>query len=156
MKDEIKEILDKLKSLVYDEYCLEFSVDYIDRKEEKILLDHITNLQKEINKLTAESTEWESKYYDLQEENDYLKDIVSNTELSDEIKKADKWSKRELYKINYQRLLVNKRLREENERLKMNNGKASEMIKFIATERPLTMTELNKVYYILKGSDKDE
>ena len=36
--------------------------------------------------------------------------------------------------------------------------KAGEMIRFIAfnSERPLTMTELNKVYYILKGSDKDE
>lgn len=45
MTEEIKEILDKLKSLVYDDYCLEFSVDYIGRKEEKALLDYITNLQ---------------------------------------------------------------------------------------------------------------
>lgn len=47
MSKEIKEILDKLKLLCYDDYCLEFSVDYIERKEEKILLDYITNLQQE-------------------------------------------------------------------------------------------------------------
>ena len=38
------------------------------------ILDLITNLQEEINKLTAESTEWESKCYDLQKENEILKE----------------------------------------------------------------------------------
>ena len=33
-------------------------------------------LKQEINKLTAESTEWESKCYDLQQENDKLKEII--------------------------------------------------------------------------------
>lgn len=39
--------------------------------------DYITNLQQEINKLTAESTEWESKYYDLQQENERLKEQIN-------------------------------------------------------------------------------
>ena len=41
----------------------------------KTLLDYITNLQEEVNKLTAESTEWESKCYDLQEENEILREL---------------------------------------------------------------------------------
>ena len=90
MKDEIKEILDNLKNK-------DISVDDLTHNDKVKLIDYITNLQ---------------------EENDYLKDIVSNTELSNEIKKADKWSKRELYKINFHRLLINGRLREEIERLK--------------------------------------
>ena len=97
MNDEIKEILDRL--FVYRNENDEMKYqpeDILTIDDVWLLLDYITNLQ---------------------EENDYLKDIVSNTELSNEIKKADKWSKRELYKINYQRLQANKRLREENERL---------------------------------------
>lgn len=63
MNEEIKEILDKLKSLVYDDYCLEFSVDYIERKEEKILLDYVTNLQQAIKdtKDTADDMLFELK-----------------------------------------------------------------------------------------------
>lgn len=63
MNNDIKEILDKLNKLCYDDYCLEFSVDYIERKEEKLLLDYITNLQeenkrlKEENKMTDEQIE---------------------------------------------------------------------------------------------------
>ena len=51
MNEEIKEILDRLKKLCYDDYCLEFSVDYIERKDEKLLLDYIINVQEEINEL---------------------------------------------------------------------------------------------------------
>lgn len=35
----------------------------------------IEEKDKEIDKLTAESTEWESKFYDLQQENERLKTI---------------------------------------------------------------------------------
>lgn len=60
MKDEIKEINIKIPGQI---------LDYVDTKEHLIeLFNYITNLQEEINKLTAESTEWESKCYDLQEE----------------------------------------------------------------------------------------
>ena len=87
MNEEIKEILENLNtaSEIFD-YTL-------DPKQCTLLLDYIINLQKlvkkydkeltrktqqyeylrhhdfskEIDKLTAESTEWESKCYDLQE-----------------------------------------------------------------------------------------
>ena len=124
MKDEIKEILDKLKD---KNNYISHSMILLSIKETTTLYDYITNLQKKVEQyenpddLTLITMYCDLKAKDkikqLQEENDYLKDIVSNTELSDEIKKADKWSKRELYKINYQRLQVNGRLREENERL---------------------------------------
>ncbi|MBQ1551245.1 MAG: hypothetical protein IIZ67_03995 [Bacilli bacterium] len=111
MKNEIKEILDFKEDADYKR----LSVDEI-----VILKDYITNLQ---------------------EENDYLKDIVSNTELSNEIKKADKWSKRELYKINYQRLKANQRLQEENERLREENER---LIISLSAQEELTMNEYNK------------
>lgn len=69
MKDEIKEILD---DLLFTTTLPNVSVKL---SEEKLyqLKDYITNLQKEVDKLTAESTEWESKCYDLQEENKTLR-----------------------------------------------------------------------------------
>lgn len=57
MNNEIKEIIDKLKLLCYDDYSLEVSVDYIRRKAEKILLDYITNLQEENERLNNIITE---------------------------------------------------------------------------------------------------
>lgn len=42
----------------------------------------IKNLQEEVNKLTAESTEWESKCYDLQEE---LNDTIKENKHLDEV-----------------------------------------------------------------------
>ena len=49
MKDEIKEILDKLKMMKYDESSPEIPLDLISRKAEKTLLDYITNLQEKVN-----------------------------------------------------------------------------------------------------------
>lgn len=72
MKDEIKEILDKLKLLCYDDYCLEFSVDYIERKEEKLLLDLITNLQEENKRLNKIEQEHQKLNGELREENNRL------------------------------------------------------------------------------------
>lgn len=76
MNDEIKEILNKLKSLVYDDYCLEFSVDYIERKEEKLLLDYITNLQKEIDRLNNMLNNADNKNLLLIEEINEKQDII--------------------------------------------------------------------------------
>lgn len=75
MNNEIKEILDNLKNKDNDIKGINF-LKYQDltRGEINLLLDYITNLQQEINKLTAESTEWESKCYDLQQENERLKE----------------------------------------------------------------------------------
>ena len=66
MKEEIKEILEDVKRhLDYVEATGQCSIR---DNEMKAMYDYITNLQEEVNKLTAESTEWESKCYDLQEE----------------------------------------------------------------------------------------
>lgn len=99
MQEEIKEILDKLKDENwYDELDLT-GTKWVELKWEEthLLLDYITNLQQEINKLTAESTEWESKCYELQQENERLNNCIDDQErvingLID---------KRDLYKINY-------------------------------------------------------
>ena len=130
MKDEIKEILDNPKILM-----LSYG-NYISLDDYVKLKDCITNLQEEYQTELDENfklSEWlvqkQKRIEELEKETDYLKDIVSNTELSDEIKKADKWSIRELYKINYQRYQVNKRLRKENERLiKINKEQANHLI----------------------------
>ena len=43
-------------------------LDFVDTKEHLLdLFYYITNLQQDIDKLTAESTEWESKYYEMQD-----------------------------------------------------------------------------------------
>ena len=51
MSEDIKEILDKFRKLEYDDYELEYDIDQIERKEEKLLLDYITNLQEENEEL---------------------------------------------------------------------------------------------------------
>ena len=71
--------------------------------------DYITNLQQEIDKLTAESTEWESKYYDLQQENERLKIQVSAREelyeySQSRIDKAIEYIKQEEIEITYHEL----------------------------------------------------
>lgn len=58
MTDEEK--LKKIKINNNSAYCNKDDVDF--------LLNLIENQQKEIEKLTAESTEWESKVYELQDE----------------------------------------------------------------------------------------
>ena len=101
MEDETK-ILNKLLEYFKESNINDFGYEkdkLISYEEAQILLDYITNLQedydkamklvdkgvedsyikikeqqKEVDKLTAESTEWESKCYDLQEENERLKE----------------------------------------------------------------------------------
>lgn len=116
MKDETKEILDKL--------------DYIiSRTEDDILVNdygievenYITNLQDKV--------EW-----------------YENIEVNKTIDK---------FRLEHNKEI--KRLNKENEDYKLRCEKASELIRFIAfnSERPLTVTELNKVYNILKGVGKE-
>ena len=120
MNNEIKEILDNPKILILsygsyisiDDYCkikdcitnLQEKYD-IAQKDIEILTSNyndlvkmsenkITNLQEEVNKLTAESTEWESKCYDLQEENERLKE---NAIHNDKVVDKAKWNEM-LYK----------------------------------------------------------
>ena len=69
MKDEIKEILDIERYRNKDGYAENINLL---PSEIVAIKDYITNLQEEINILTAESTEWESKFYDLQEEYEKL------------------------------------------------------------------------------------
>ena len=95
MNNEIKEILNYLKDDTKSFIICGVSYYKISDYKTKVLLDYITNLQnensrlknnnqamqeemtktwekydnlqKEINKLTAESTDWESKYYEMQD-----------------------------------------------------------------------------------------
>lgn len=68
------------------------------------------------------------------------------------------------YATLYENIIINTAedyittLQKEEENYKLRCEKAGDMIKFIAynSERPLTMTELNKVYNILQGSDDNE
>jgi len=85
MNKEIKEILDNL----------DFNINHtkgwveplgLNQDTWKILLDYITNLQQEINKLTAKSTEWESKYYEMQDNFHTANDEIER--LSNRIDKA--------------------------------------------------------------------
>lgn len=86
MKDEIKEILEfkenadykrlsysEIKTLLDNIIILEKELDYMVKCDEENQ-QRIIELGEEINKLTAESTEWESKCYDLQEENKEIKE----------------------------------------------------------------------------------
>lgn len=77
-ENEIKEILKDIEKGVKtgkDKNDIKVGGICYEWQDLKIVLDYITNLQQEINKLTAESTEWESKCYDLQQENERLNEI---------------------------------------------------------------------------------
>ena len=69
MKDEVKEILDILNRMAKEnkesDNPLQATVILFEILYK--VLDYITNLQEQVNKLTVESTEWESKCYELQE-----------------------------------------------------------------------------------------
>ncbi len=104
MTEEIKEILEALKPHNdIKEYPL-----YLNRKQQDLLYDYITNLQQENEKLTAESTEWESKYYELQKGlekvNDTIKELRDNNAL-------------ELVKISINSEYINT----QNENIRLNN-----------------------------------
>lgn len=105
MTEEIKEILDKLEKVANRETASRNALMEMKDTDYRDLLDYITNLQQEINKLTAESTEWESKYYDLQQENEFLK--LNNPEQNMEHFRIIKENKRKI-----------DNLRKENKKLK--------------------------------------
>ena len=117
MNDEIKKILDYWQFYINEPNNYKLLNVYFD--EIKKVLDYITNLQQEINKLTAESTEWESKCYDLQQENERLKEKI-------------KFLRKELsfiYDINHHNLGERIRLGKEKEDYKSRCEKAIEVIK---------------------------
>lgn len=81
--------------------------------------------------------------------------------MNDEIKEILDYFRK--YATLYENIIINKiedcitNLQEEKEDYKSRCEKASSMIQFIAynSERPLTLTELNKVYYILKEKERN-
>jgi hypothetical protein len=86
---------------------------------------------------------------------DEIKEILNITETADYKKlSVDELIVIKDYIIDLQ--VENRQTKLLNELYKLRNEKAREMISFIAfnSERPLTITELNKVYNILQGSDK--
>ena len=94
MSEDIKEILDGFKEILdnptttdecYDGRIIEIDRSYdLDLDEIKLLLDYITNLQEELNKLTAESTEWENKFYIEAKKNDKAIARINEGIFSDE------------------------------------------------------------------------
>ena len=132
MNKEIKEILDKLKLLCYDNYCLEFSVDYIERKEEKLLLDYITNLQECYNDNVNRYEELIEKYSNLQEENEKLNTVIET------LKETNHLLINQKYKLEY-----------ELDKLDELKDKAIEIIKLCNSKCA------KEVINILQGSDKE-
>ena len=64
-------------------------LDYVETVEKaEELIDYINNLQEETNKLTAESTEWESKFYDLQEKCENYRKLKERYQIEKELYKS--------------------------------------------------------------------
>jgi len=162
MKDETKEINISENVLIALGDLTNGALNYYKATETvkvkySTILDYITNLQVEINKLTAESTEWESKCYNLQEENERLKN--GYCELKVKCNNGECDCTNEEYDGMVQANMKGKLLLED---YKSRNEKAIEYIKSIEYEDGFT----NKmVYYdedetciellnILQGSDK--
>lgn len=119
MKDEIKEILDKLNSGVWEKDEQEISYKILFSNEVYQLLYYITNLQEENNKL--KNLEYKFFYCSEDEESftleDYLQLGNKLYDLEEENKKIK--NKLEDEKKNYKRITTY--LQEENERLKEEN-----------------------------------
>ena len=146
MNKETEKILETFKK-INEEYSLNTELDFEDYEIPNIylkqFLDYITNLQEELDRcvkanviLDNENTELQNKITNLQERCEYLE--RSNNRREDEIMSLrDECVDGETYKSRCE--------------------KARGMIRFIVynSERPLTITELNKVYNILGGDDND-
>ena len=164
MNNEIKEILDKLKS----GFCSALTYEK--------LLDYITNLQKKYDKaltdLVKEShtrMELENKITDLQEENEKLLEKFSNKieEVSDLIKENERLKERCEYlqrscKRKEEQMLDYRMEYMEQEDYKSRNEKAIEFIEHENFKRKLLGFSENKylkniqkeLIEILKGEDK--
>lgn len=115
MKDGIKEILENLKNKSFGEYELEYVDDVISRKDIKLLLDYITNLQEKVNQYENPDdltlfymwldVKAKDKIKQLQQENEFLK--LNNPEMNMEHFRIIKENKRKI-----------DNLRKENHRLK--------------------------------------
>lgn len=84
MTEEIKEILDELKNddyiRPYEDVYSEYPIKTIDKKQTKILLNYITNLQQYYNDNVNKYEELLVKYSDLQKEKEELKIKISARE----------------------------------------------------------------------------
>lgn len=72
MKDEIKEILDKLQKVANCETASRNALMEIKDKDYQLLLDYITNLQEEVKSANESITWWVNRFNALQEENKRL------------------------------------------------------------------------------------
>lgn len=79
MKDEMKEIIDKLRSDDYYEKKYQKSVYY--ERDLKKLEDCIANLQEELKSANESITWWQNRFNVLQEENERLKEIAHKMHL---------------------------------------------------------------------------
>lgn len=99
MKDEIKEILDGLNVVIKQEGSLE-----LDFKECKKILE-------EVNKLTAESTEWENRTYHWQDKAEVLQE-----------------ANKRLQNRNIELVLENDRLKENNKSMQVEMARVWEKL----------------------------
>ena len=78
MKDEIKEILDKLKSTTNSK--MDFTYTIIQKLEAKSLLDYITNLQEELKSANESISWWQNRFNAVEKENGRYKKIFEGKE----------------------------------------------------------------------------
>ena len=122
MKDEIKEILDKLNNMIiFDENLIGWQIDgngtTISKNDFKTLLDYITNLQE--NARGQVNDYFKDKYAD---------EVLKNAKLQEENERLEK---RNIYYINNEKKLLSDWHQEHNEAIeyKSRNEKAIECIK---------------------------
>ena len=105
MKDEIKEILDKLNNGKWEKDTEEIAYKILFSNEVYQLLDYITNLQEKYDKALTDLVHESHKRIELEQENKFLK--LNNPEMNMEHFRIIKENKRKI-----------DNLREENKRLK--------------------------------------
>lgn len=137
MTEETKELINCIRVNLRHNKCF----GGIDEIECKLLLDCITNLQQEINKLTAESTEWESKYYDLQQEN---KELKEDKEFIDMTHRNTKLLGQQEEFINYMMNTIENITHDETD---------DEEIKGYLIQRGNTFKEILSKYKEIRGND---
>jgi hypothetical protein len=125
----------------------------------EIELDHFNNieeLKRNVDGWIREDDIYWNRYfglYDLKTLLDYITNLQEeNEKLKENIRKD------EVYFKTFELAEECDQKQDIIDTYKSRIDKASGMIEFIAfnSERPLTITELNKVYNILQGSDEDE
>ena len=152
MNNEIKEIINQLE-IVARKHTIELCEDgskietmpasivdelRLNNYSSKILLDYITNLQtieQQYSALLSENAELQEELKGYKQERENL--FKTTHKLQKEIKglkEVNNYSKRELYKINKDRLEANLKLVEENKRLKENKLTPDELVNLLNQE----------------------